>query len=184
MNIERMENEQDSKQSCCCYCCCRVCILITDKQVAKEMGALTVGVVTKPFGFEGRRRMSQVWWIDFTWYPLPPPPRVRFPCARRLVFGGSPVRNNGSDSHRRVYSSSGWCAFFSSFSFCDVMRFTLLNLGYLQSEFGNSRHSSCACFWLSKDWLEERIRHIHVLWRCSTVLCLVLTGVHWRRHEQ
>lgn len=29
-------------------------------EVAKEMGALTVGVVTKPFGFEGRRRMSQV----------------------------------------------------------------------------------------------------------------------------
>lgn len=28
-------------------------------EVAKEMGALTVGVVTKPFGFEGRRRMSQ-----------------------------------------------------------------------------------------------------------------------------
>ncbi|CAB1117229.1 unnamed protein product [Ectocarpus sp. CCAP 1310/34] len=27
--------------------------------VAKEMGALTVGVVTKPFGFEGRRRLSQ-----------------------------------------------------------------------------------------------------------------------------
>ncbi|CAN0152630.1 unnamed protein product, partial [Hapterophycus canaliculatus] len=29
-------------------------------EVAKEMGALTVGVVTKPFGFEGRRRMTQV----------------------------------------------------------------------------------------------------------------------------
>jgi cell division protein FtsZ len=28
-------------------------------QVAKEMGALTVGVVTKPFYFEGRRRLSQ-----------------------------------------------------------------------------------------------------------------------------
>ncbi|KAG5190321.1 filamentous temperature sensitive Z, partial [Tribonema minus] len=28
-------------------------------EVAKEMGALTVGVVTKPFGFEGRKRMSQ-----------------------------------------------------------------------------------------------------------------------------
>jgi Tubulin/FtsZ family, GTPase domain len=28
-------------------------------QVAKECGALTVGVVTKPFGFEGRRRMNQ-----------------------------------------------------------------------------------------------------------------------------
>ncbi|CAM9892238.1 unnamed protein product, partial [Phaeothamnion confervicola] len=28
-------------------------------EVAKEMGALTVGVVTKPFGFEGRRRMAQ-----------------------------------------------------------------------------------------------------------------------------
>lgn len=26
-------------------------------QIAREMGALTVGVVTKPFGFEGRRRM-------------------------------------------------------------------------------------------------------------------------------
>ena len=28
-------------------------------QVAKEMNILTVGVVTKPFGFEGRRRMQQ-----------------------------------------------------------------------------------------------------------------------------
>jgi len=28
-------------------------------EVAKELGALTVGVVTKPFSFEGRRRMSQ-----------------------------------------------------------------------------------------------------------------------------
>ncbi len=28
-------------------------------EVAKEMGALTVGVVTKPFAFEGERRMSQ-----------------------------------------------------------------------------------------------------------------------------
>lgn len=28
-------------------------------EIAKEMGALTVGVVTKPFGFEGRRRMQQ-----------------------------------------------------------------------------------------------------------------------------
>jgi len=28
-------------------------------EVAKEEGALTVGVVTKPFGFEGRRRMKQ-----------------------------------------------------------------------------------------------------------------------------
>jgi cell division protein FtsZ len=28
-------------------------------EVAKESGALTVGVVTKPFGFEGRRRMTQ-----------------------------------------------------------------------------------------------------------------------------
>ncbi len=28
-------------------------------QIAKELGALTVGVVTKPFSFEGRRRMSQ-----------------------------------------------------------------------------------------------------------------------------
>lgn len=27
--------------------------------VAREMGALTVGVVTKPFSFEGRKRMSQ-----------------------------------------------------------------------------------------------------------------------------
>ena len=27
-------------------------------QIAKELGALTVAVVTKPFGFEGRRRMS------------------------------------------------------------------------------------------------------------------------------
>lgn len=28
-------------------------------EIAKELGALTVGVVTKPFTFEGRRRMSQ-----------------------------------------------------------------------------------------------------------------------------
>jgi len=28
-------------------------------QIAKEMGSLTVGVVTKPFTFEGRKRMSQ-----------------------------------------------------------------------------------------------------------------------------
>ncbi len=28
-------------------------------RIAKDMGALTVGVVTKPFGFEGRRRMRQ-----------------------------------------------------------------------------------------------------------------------------
>jgi cell division protein FtsZ len=28
-------------------------------EVAKECGALTVGIVTKPFGFEGRRRMRQ-----------------------------------------------------------------------------------------------------------------------------
>ena len=28
-------------------------------QISKELGALTVGVVTKPFGFEGKRRMSQ-----------------------------------------------------------------------------------------------------------------------------
>jgi len=28
-------------------------------RIAKEMGILTVGVVTKPFGFEGRRRMTQ-----------------------------------------------------------------------------------------------------------------------------
>lgn len=28
-------------------------------EVAKEAGALTVGVVTKPFAFEGRRRMQQ-----------------------------------------------------------------------------------------------------------------------------
>ncbi len=34
------------------YCCCFA-------QIAKEAGALTVGVVTKPFGFEGRRRMNQ-----------------------------------------------------------------------------------------------------------------------------
>ena len=28
-------------------------------ECAKEAGALTVGVVTKPFGFEGRKRMQQ-----------------------------------------------------------------------------------------------------------------------------
>ena len=31
----------------------------TVAEAAKEMGILTVGVVTKPFGFEGRRRMQQ-----------------------------------------------------------------------------------------------------------------------------
>lgn len=29
-------------------------------ECAKQAGALTVGVVTKPFGFEGRKRMTQV----------------------------------------------------------------------------------------------------------------------------
>jgi hypothetical protein len=29
-------------------------------ECAKSAGALTVGIVTKPFGFEGRRRMQQV----------------------------------------------------------------------------------------------------------------------------
>ncbi len=29
-------------------------------ECTKEAGALTVGVVTKPFGFEGRKRMQQV----------------------------------------------------------------------------------------------------------------------------
>jgi cell division protein FtsZ len=29
-------------------------------ECAKESGALTVGVVTKPFAFEGRKRMQQV----------------------------------------------------------------------------------------------------------------------------
>jgi cell division protein FtsZ len=29
-------------------------------EIAREAGALTLGVVTKPFGFEGRRRMQQV----------------------------------------------------------------------------------------------------------------------------
>ena len=28
-------------------------------EVAREVGALTVGIVTKPFSFEGRRRMRQ-----------------------------------------------------------------------------------------------------------------------------
>ncbi|MBS4055571.1 MAG: cell division protein FtsZ, partial [Thermaerobacter sp.] len=28
-------------------------------EVARDLGALTVGVVTKPFGFEGKRRMTQ-----------------------------------------------------------------------------------------------------------------------------
>ena len=28
-------------------------------RIARELGALTIGVVTRPFGFEGRRRMSQ-----------------------------------------------------------------------------------------------------------------------------
>lgn len=28
-------------------------------EIAREAGILTVGVVTKPFGFEGRRRMTQ-----------------------------------------------------------------------------------------------------------------------------
>jgi cell division protein FtsZ len=29
-------------------------------ECAKECGALTIGIVTKPFGFEGRKRMLQV----------------------------------------------------------------------------------------------------------------------------
>lgn len=33
-------------------------------ECAKENGALTVGIVTKPFGFEGRRRMRQVGLAD------------------------------------------------------------------------------------------------------------------------
>ena len=32
-------------------------------ECAKEAGALTVGIVTKPFGFEGRKRMQQVYFI-------------------------------------------------------------------------------------------------------------------------
>ena len=28
-------------------------------EIAKDMGALTVGIVTKPFAFEGKRRMDQ-----------------------------------------------------------------------------------------------------------------------------
>lgn len=28
-------------------------------EIARDMGILTVGVVTRPFGFEGRQRMSQ-----------------------------------------------------------------------------------------------------------------------------
>ncbi len=41
-----------------CYIYDGVNVLCFD-QIAKEAGALTVGVVTKPFGFEGRRRMNQ-----------------------------------------------------------------------------------------------------------------------------
>ena len=29
-------------------------------KIAKEMGALTVGVVTRPFGFEGRKRQTKL----------------------------------------------------------------------------------------------------------------------------
>ena len=29
-------------------------------KIAKEMGALTVGVVTRPFGFEGRKRSTRL----------------------------------------------------------------------------------------------------------------------------
>lgn len=29
--------------------------------IAKEMGILTVGIVTTPFSFEGRQRSTQVW---------------------------------------------------------------------------------------------------------------------------
>ncbi len=35
-------------------------------ECAKESGALTVGVVTKPFAFEGRKRMQQVSSLDIT----------------------------------------------------------------------------------------------------------------------
>lgn len=34
-------------------------VLELKAEIAREAGALTVGVVTKPFGFEGRRRMQQ-----------------------------------------------------------------------------------------------------------------------------
>ena len=35
-------------------------------QVAKELGALTVGVVTRPFTFEGRKRATQssIWYCS------------------------------------------------------------------------------------------------------------------------
>ena len=37
-------------------------------ECAKEAGALTVGIVTKPFGFEGRKRMQQVVIYEFLLY--------------------------------------------------------------------------------------------------------------------
>ena len=33
-------------------------------KIAKEMGALTVGVVTRPFGFEGRKRSTQATGVE------------------------------------------------------------------------------------------------------------------------
>jgi cell division protein FtsZ len=35
--------------------------------VAKECGALTVGIVTKPFGFEGRKRQRQAEEASLAW---------------------------------------------------------------------------------------------------------------------
>ena len=34
-------------------------------QIAKDMGILTVGVVTKPFKFEGKQRMTKIWPCSF-----------------------------------------------------------------------------------------------------------------------
>ena len=49
-------------------------------ECAKEAGALTVGVVTKPFGFEGRKRMQQVRLAS-------PPPSPSRPCESSLLCG-------------------------------------------------------------------------------------------------
>jgi cell division protein FtsZ len=51
---------------------------------AKKAGALTVGVVTKPFGFEGRKRMLQVALIQRLW-------------VEDLI----PIASLGEESHRR-----------------------------------------------------------------------------------
>ena len=59
-------------------------------ECAKEAGALTVGVVTKPFGFEGRKRMQQV-------RRASPPPSPAFHASHRCCV----VPTDSRPLHRR-----------------------------------------------------------------------------------